>query len=78
VRRDVAHPLMINSGYRCQSHNKNEGGVDESSHTHGNAIDISFKNLTPLEKEGLITACKTYFDYVKVYDTFVHCQYNPK
>lgn len=34
-------PLHINSGYRCQIHNRNVGGVPDSQHTLGTAADVA-------------------------------------
>lgn len=76
TRMHMGVPLYINSGYRCQEHNKGVGGVAESSHTTGNAIDISFNGLTDTQIKKLIARCKYHFSYVKVYKTFIHCQIN--
>ena len=35
------YPLYINSGYRCEKHNKEVGGVANSQHCLGNAADIA-------------------------------------
>ena len=35
------YPLYINSGYRCETHNKNVGGAANSQHVKGNAADIA-------------------------------------
>ena len=78
VRMAMGRPLFINSAFRCQSHNTHVGGVDESSHTTGNALDISTFSFSDIEKAQLIELCKNQFDFVKVYPTFVHCQVNPK
>ena len=41
LARDIAHfPFYINSGFRCKSHNKDEGGSAVSSHLMGLACDI--------------------------------------
>lgn len=37
-------PFIITSGYRCQKHNSEVGGVPTSAHTKGLAVDIAFKN----------------------------------
>lgn len=37
-------PFVITSSARCDKHNKSVGGVKDSSHTKGCAVDISFKN----------------------------------
>jgi len=40
--RDIAGiPFKINSGYRCEKHNKEVGGKPNSSHLQGYAADIS-------------------------------------
>lgn len=40
--RDIAGiPFKINSGYRCETHNKKIGGKPTSSHLQGYAADIS-------------------------------------
>ena len=39
--REVAGlPFVINSGYRCPDHNRAVGGVADSAHTRGYAVDI--------------------------------------
>ena len=78
VRLGFGAPLNINSFYRCQSHNDNVGGVEKSSHTTGNAIDISFKGLTMEERSFLVELCEVHFDFIKIYPTFIHCQINPR
>ena len=40
IRRRVGKPLGVNSGLRCPTHNRNEGGVDGSQHTLGTAVDL--------------------------------------
>lgn len=42
VARDTAdRPFRITSGYRCANRNAAVGGVPESAHTRGLAVDIS-------------------------------------
>jgi len=42
--REVAEvPFVINSGYRCEKHNKEVGGSPTSSHLKGLAVDIRTK-----------------------------------
>jgi uncharacterized protein YcbK (DUF882 family) len=33
-------PFLITSGYRCPIHNRKVGGVEDSAHTRGLAVDI--------------------------------------
>ncbi|PMQ01432.1 MAG: hypothetical protein CBR30_06295 [Dictyoglomus sp. NZ13-RE01] len=37
--------FVITSGYRCEKHNMEVGGVKNSRHTMGRACDITAKNL---------------------------------
>ncbi len=78
IRLAMNRPLKVNSLFRCQEHNKSKEvkGVDHSSHTTGNAIDISTRTLAPQERENLIDLCNDLFDYTILYPTFIHCQIN--
>ena len=40
LRNTYANPITLNSAYRCPKHNKAQGGVDDSPHVHGIAVDI--------------------------------------
>lgn len=44
AREMAGIPFIITSGYRCQRHNEEVGGVPTSAHTKGLAVDIAFKN----------------------------------
>lgn len=44
IRHNVGRPLYINSGYRCEKHNKEVGGKETSSHLKGCAVDIVCKS----------------------------------
>ena len=76
IRIAFGRPLYTNSFFRCQAHNHDVGGVDQSSHTTGNSFDISTKRFSKEEKEHLIALADATCDFVKVYDTFIHCQFN--
>jgi len=76
TRIEAGVVFRINSFYRCQNHNDAVGGVDESSHTTGNALDISTRGFTGKEIEEIVKIAKKYFDYVQVYPTFIHLQIN--
>lgn len=67
------YPLYINSGYRCEVHNKNVGGVPNSQHVQGNAADISCpKQLSFGEFKWYVDQLP--FDGVGIYefDNFIH------
>ncbi len=40
VREYFNKPIVINSGYRCASHNRDIGGSTNSQHTKGKAADF--------------------------------------
>ena len=41
IRKRVGVPLTVNSGLRCKQHNAEVGGVSNSLHTTGQAVDLS-------------------------------------
>lgn len=41
IRKRVGVPLTVNSGIRCARHNAEVGGVSNSLHTTGQAVDLS-------------------------------------
>lgn len=73
-------PFRINSGYRCEEHNKAVGGSKNSLHVKGLAADIDFTTHEQLYKilYGL-TAAKV--NRILIYDgpgkTFVHADIHP-
>ena len=46
LRTILERPIYINSGYRCDKHNKEVGGSSNSQHVKGNAADIRIKGLS--------------------------------
>ena len=77
IRDYLGVPVKINSGYRCEIHNKNVGGVKGSKHTKGFAADLSCS----LGAEKLFNAVKDLhdkqgklrdLDYCIKYKTFIH------
>ena len=46
IREWSGGPAIINSGTRCRKHNAEVGGVSNSYHLYGNAIDIQCNNKT--------------------------------
>ena len=41
AREKLGKPITVNSGYRCQVHNRAVGGVANSQHMKGEAADIA-------------------------------------
>ena len=40
MRQKCGKPIIVTSGYRCPTHNRNEGGVSNSQHVLGKAADV--------------------------------------
>jgi uncharacterized protein YcbK (DUF882 family) len=47
IRNYVDEPINVNSAYRSEKHNKAIGGVKNSYHVKGLAVDITIKSKTP-------------------------------
>ena len=77
VLRDVLNiPITINSAYRSPKHNKKIGGVKNSQHLTGKAVDIVAKGITTnylaFKINELILKGKMLEGGIGIYDTFVH------
>lgn len=76
IRDALGVPVKINSGCRCEKHNKNVGGVKGSKHTKGLAADLScslgakkmFDTVQNLHAEGKLHD----LDYCIRYRNFIH------
>ena len=72
VRERLGMPIVVNSGYRCEKHNKDVGGVRNSQHLRGEAADIHCQDNEKL-KQLIIENGK--FDQLITYPTFLHVSY---
>ena len=72
VREKLGMPIVVNSGYRCERHNKDVGGVKNSQHLKGEAADIHCQDNERL-KQLIIENGK--FDQLITYPTFLHVSY---
>ena len=76
IRETVGVPITINSGYRSPQHNANVGGVKNSFHTKGMAVDIVAHGYTTtqLKKiiEALITEGKIKQGGIGFYPSWIH------
>ena len=70
LRKELNSPIYINSGYRCEHHNKEVGGAKYSQHQLGRAADIRVKGYTP--KQVAQSAKKIGFSFIKIYKYHVH------
>ena len=53
IRAAVGKPVIVNSAYRCLTHNKAVGGKPNSEHVNGLAADIRVDGVTPAELEAI-------------------------
>lgn len=82
IRERFATPMIITSGYRCKKLNKLIGGVNNSQHIKGEAVDFRFKNFSKKEMAAAFFEIAENFDfdqliYYKVYG-YIHISYNRK
>lgn len=86
----IVNPLLsrfegmeITSGYRCYSVNRAAGGVPNSQHTKGQAVDVWY--IAP-DRDVEQSVREVYqwvidnliFDQLIVYDTFIHVSYTSR
>ena len=70
--REIAGvPFVINSACRCLKHNKEVGGVSDSSHLKGVAVDIAIKNSSHRFKV-LVALLGAGFNRIGIYRNFIH------
>ena len=80
VREAYGKPIYVNSGYRCEKHNKAVGGVPRSQHMLGQAADISLRLTAYSLQDELMKLAKIIkeqgrFDQLIIYPTFLHVSY---
>ena len=76
ARKIAGIPFKINSGYRTIAHNAEVGGVSNSAHLKGYAIDIS--TPTKQMQEKVVRALRQAgFKRFGVYSNFVHADNDP-
>ena len=83
IRLAAGRPIVVTSGCRCETHNRNEGGVKDSNHTHGTAADIQCRGVSA---NALWQLIRVMYKEKKLpelaglgrYDTFTHVDIEPK
>ena len=73
LREELGWALHINSAYRCNEHNKEVGGVDNSQHKLGRAVDISTEGWSGYARYQLVNeSMKLGFRGIGIYENFIH------
>ena len=71
VREAYGKPMIVNSGYRCDKHNKEIGGSSNSAHLRGLAVDI--KCETSADRFLLLSLFYSVgFKRIGAYDKWIH------
>lgn len=65
-------PIIITSGYRDPARNIEVGGVKDSAHEAGKAVDIRCADAE-LQKRLIWALCVAGFKRIGVYDKHIHC-----
>lgn len=72
VRQHFGAPITVSSGLRCPTHNRNVGGVANSRHLRGLAMDMSVAGRTPQEVLSFLqTQPETHYAYA-IDSAFLH------
>ena len=74
VRDYLGYPMVISSGYRSPKLNKAIGGVKDSAHLHGLAIDFVVPGFGDTRK--IIKALNQFFKEKNIaFDQLIHCHF---
>jgi uncharacterized protein YcbK (DUF882 family) len=76
IRDYIKRPMIISSGYRSYALNKEVGGVYNSQHRKGQAVDFTIKGLSISETIAKIRQSGIEFDQlINEYDKWVHVSF---
>lgn len=76
LRDSINRPVYINSGYRCKEENIKVGGVKNSYHRMGMAVDIRSKDISISDLA--IYAEGTGFKGIGIYGEYLHLDIRDK
>lgn len=73
------YPILVTSGFRNKEVNKAVGGVRNSDHLEGLAVDIIIKNNKSIKDTAKqIIETQLEFDQIIIYRKFIHLGFNKK
>lgn len=79
IRERFATPMIITSGYRCERLNKLVGGVVNSQHRKGEAVDFYFEGFSKKEMAAAFFEIAENFDFDQLIyykkQGFIHISY---
>lgn len=76
IRNKLGKPMIITSGFRCQALNKKVGGVSNSQHTKGQAVDFFVQGMSIQQIIDFIKKTGIEFDQlINEYNRWVHISY---
>ena len=80
IRALLGKPINIHSGYRCEALNKAVGGVSNSAHLTGYAVDFTCPEYGSPYKvaRDLAGSPSVSFDQLICEGTWVHISFDPK
>ena len=72
IRSHFGRPVLINSGYRTEVWNKEQGGSPKSQHKYGMAADIHISGVTPRQIAAYAETLLPRSGGIGVYKSFCH------
>lgn len=77
LREKLGKPIIITSGFRSGKVNELVGGVDNSQHLYGQAVDFVVNGMTPEQVVEFVKKSGIEFDQlINEYDQWTHISYN--
>lgn len=78
MRKELGFPILVNSGYRCDRHNRSVGGAARSWHLLF-ATDVRPEDGSPEKLAAMHEAAEGLgFGGIGRYDTFIHLDLRPE
>jgi uncharacterized protein YcbK (DUF882 family) len=70
AREAYGDPVFVTSGFRCKELNELVGGVDDSQHQYGEAVDVTCSDLRRLAET--IIKLRLPFDQMGLANSYIH------